>query len=85
MTGIVDEHAEELAALARRYGVARLRLFGPAASGECDPETSDLDFLVEALCAGPIDESQRQLLGQRRDGTFLWHVEKRMDRQPALR
>ena len=34
MSGIVDEHTEELAALARRYGVARLELFGSAATGE---------------------------------------------------
>jgi len=53
MTGIVDEHAEELAALARRYGVARLELFGSAATGEFDPEASDLDFLVEFQNPGP--------------------------------
>ena len=53
MSGIVDEHTEELAALARRYGVARLELFGSAASGEFDPETSDLDFLVEFQNPGP--------------------------------
>ncbi|GAB3685386.1 nucleotidyltransferase family protein [Salinisphaera aquimarina] len=47
MTGIVDEHAEELAAL------ARLELFGSAATGEFDPETSDLDFLVEFQNPGP--------------------------------
>lgn len=47
MSGIVDDHAEQLAALARRYGVARLELFGSAATGAFDPETSDLDFLVE--------------------------------------
>lgn len=44
---IVDAHANELAALAQRYGVARLELFGSAATGEFNPETSDLDFLVE--------------------------------------
>jgi predicted nucleotidyltransferase len=50
---IVDEHTEELAALARRHGVARLELFGSAASGAFDPETSDLDFLVEFKNPGP--------------------------------
>jgi predicted nucleotidyltransferase len=50
---IVNEHAEELAALARRYGVARLELFGSAATGAFDPETSDLDFLVEFENPGP--------------------------------
>ena len=37
----------EIAALCRRYGVRRLDLFGSAATGEFDSETSDLDFLVE--------------------------------------
>lgn len=50
---IVDEHSEELAALARRYGVARLELFGSAASDEFDPGTSDLDFLVEFVDRPP--------------------------------
>lgn len=50
---IVDQHAEELAALARRYGVARLELFGSAATGEYEPQTSDLDFLVEFVDEPP--------------------------------
>jgi hypothetical protein len=49
----VEERTEELAALARRYGVARLELFGSAATGAFDPETSDLDFLVEFQNPGP--------------------------------
>lgn len=53
MSSIVDEYAEELATLARRYGVARLEIFGSAATGEFDPETSDLDFLVEFQTPGP--------------------------------
>jgi predicted nucleotidyltransferase len=39
---------EELIALCRRYGVARLEIFGSAARGtDFDPATSDADFLVE--------------------------------------
>ena len=33
--------------LGRRYGVARLELFGSAAGDAFDPQRSDLDFLVE--------------------------------------
>src|SRR3989304_2674621 len=33
--------------LCRRYGVARLELFGSAAGDAFDPQHSDLDFLVE--------------------------------------
>ena len=32
--------------LCRRYRVRRLELFGSAVSGQFDPDTSDLDFLV---------------------------------------
>lgn len=39
---------EALAALCREYGVSRLELFGSAArERDFDPQTSDLDFLVE--------------------------------------
>ena len=44
---IVEPYSNELALVAQRYGVARLELFGSAATQQFDPETSDLDFLVE--------------------------------------
>ena len=42
-------HAQQpaLEELCRRFCVRRLELFGSAASERFDPETSDLDFLVE--------------------------------------
>lgn len=43
----LDAFAEPLAALCRRYSVARLELFGSGASAAFDAERSDLDFLVE--------------------------------------
>jgi uncharacterized protein len=33
--------------LCRRFGIARLELFGSATGPEFNPETSDFDFLVE--------------------------------------
>ena len=36
----------ELPALCRRFGVARLDVFGSAVTGRFDPARSDLDFLV---------------------------------------
>ena len=47
MIPIIAEHADEVQALCRAYGVLRLELFGSAATGEYHPERSDLDFLVE--------------------------------------
>lgn len=48
MQADIAEKREALAALCRRYGVARLEVFGSAARGsDFDPERSDFDFLVE--------------------------------------
>jgi hypothetical protein len=45
---ILAECREAIAALCRRYGVARLEVFGSAArGGDFDPARSDADFLVE--------------------------------------
>jgi predicted nucleotidyltransferase len=41
------EHARpQLSALCRRFHVQKLDVFGSAATGEFDPASSDLDFLV---------------------------------------
>ncbi len=43
----ISERRGDLAALCRRYGVARLEVFGSAARGEdFNPARSDADFLV---------------------------------------
>ena len=47
MIPIVAEHGAELESLCQRYSVARLDLFGSAATGAYRPKDSDLDFLVE--------------------------------------
>jgi len=45
---MLREKREALRALCRAYGIRRLEVFGSAAAGHrFDPETSDLDFLVE--------------------------------------
>ncbi|MGH8597242.1 MAG: nucleotidyltransferase family protein [Gammaproteobacteria bacterium] len=46
MASILDPHLASVQALCRRYGVARLELFGSAATNAFDPNHSDLDFLV---------------------------------------
>lgn len=40
------EALAQLPALCRRFGVARLDVFGSAVTGRFDPARSDLDFLV---------------------------------------
>lgn len=47
MTGILEQKKEMLAALCRKYHVAELDVFGSAATGDFNEETSDIDLLVE--------------------------------------
>ncbi len=46
MLTMLEQNQNVIAALCRRYGVARLEVFGSAATGAFVPERSDLDFLV---------------------------------------
>lgn len=47
MPTIIDPQLAEVSALCHRYGVRKLELFGSATTGTFDPQTSDLDFLVD--------------------------------------
>lgn len=47
MTPLVQQHRAEIAALCRRLGVKELDVFGSALREDFDPQTSDVDFLVE--------------------------------------
>jgi predicted nucleotidyltransferase len=58
MAAFLDPHLAELRELCRRFGVARLELFGSATTDAFDPERSDLDFLVD-FDANPADLFKR--------------------------
>jgi predicted nucleotidyltransferase len=47
MIDVLEERRRSVAELCRRFDVSRLDLFGSAASGGFETETSDLDFVVE--------------------------------------
>jgi uncharacterized protein len=47
MVRLIEDRRAALEAICARYHVARLEIFGSAATDEFDPATSDLDFLVE--------------------------------------
>jgi hypothetical protein len=48
MIPLIEQHRAEIEAICRKYGVAKLELFGSAARGEdFDPEKSDVDFFYE--------------------------------------
>lgn len=40
------QYQPQIAELCRKHRIARLELFGSAARGDFDPQTSDLDFFV---------------------------------------
>src|ERR671913_1559472 len=46
MNGLIEQHRDAIRALCQRYDVRRLDLFGSAATGAFDAETSDLDFVA---------------------------------------
>lgn len=46
MNPIVARHREAIHDLCREFGVAKLELFGSAATDAFDPERSDIDFIV---------------------------------------
>ncbi len=47
MIGLIQRNLVAIQALCREFDVARLEVFGSAATGAFDPERSDIDFLVE--------------------------------------
>jgi len=52
----IDNNRDALAAICRRYGVARLEVFGSAArTADFDPNRSDADFLVTLETAARND------------------------------
>lgn len=46
---LIADRSEEITELCRKHQVQRLDLFGSAATGDFDSESSDLDFLVTFL------------------------------------
>jgi predicted nucleotidyltransferase len=61
MIPAIAQHQDELATLCRRYHVRRLELFGSAAAGDFNPESSDLDFLVMFEELDPPDYAEAYL------------------------
>jgi predicted nucleotidyltransferase len=59
MLALVEQHREQIEQLCRKYHVVRLELFGSAARGDFNPETSDLDFFVEYEDLGWEGSSKR--------------------------
>lgn len=63
MQAFVEVKLEGIRALCREFGVARLELFGSAATDDFDPVRSDVDFLATY----PEDYDFGRLLGRLQD------------------
>jgi predicted nucleotidyltransferase len=62
---IITKNKDEIAALCRKHSVCSLWVFGSAATGAFDPETSDIDVLVDL---GEYDDRvHRRFFGLLRD------------------
>jgi len=66
MTAIIEQNKEKLTELCRKYQVSVLEVFGSAATGDFDEDTSDIDLLVEF---------RDGLKGNRFDVFFAFHEE----------
>lgn len=53
MIPLIEDNRSAIIELCKEYGVRKLALFGSAATGTFDPETSDLDFVIEFADYGP--------------------------------
>jgi uncharacterized protein len=54
---LIEQYRDDITALCSRYHVARLAVFGSAATGAFDPARSDLDFVVTFLPLSPIEHA----------------------------
>lgn len=54
MVGFIEAKQAVVAALCQRHRVRQLSVFGSAVRGDFDPETSDIDFLVEFETMPPV-------------------------------
>ena len=59
MVAIIQDKIKDVEALCKQYGVTKLELFGSAATGEFNEETSDLDFLIEFDYSKPMGASNQ--------------------------
>ncbi len=53
MVDLISDNLDAVADLCRKYGVRKLEVFGSAATGEFDPETSDIDLIYEFSDTSP--------------------------------
>lgn len=61
MTSLIEQNKSRVQQLCRQFGVKRLELFGSAAAGRFNDQTSDIDFLVEFQPTDPSGHAHAYL------------------------
>lgn len=86
MSTFIDPQLAQVSALCRRYGVRKLELFGSATTEAFDPQTSDLDFLIDFDSCGDeslfhryfgLKEALEALFGRKVDLVMVGALENR--------
>lgn len=73
MHPIVQDKLETLKELCAKHRVGRLDIFGSAARKDFNPESSDLDFLVEYDAMSPVEQRRIDLLEREPiENPYLW-------------
>jgi uncharacterized protein len=54
MIELIQRHQHEIADICRRQGIQRLDVFGSAATGQFDAQSSDVDFIAEFDGSSPV-------------------------------
>jgi predicted nucleotidyltransferase len=78
MVDLITDNLPAIATLCEQHGVRKLEVFGSATSDRFDPETSDVDFVIEFADRGPgyadrffrFAEDIELLLGRSADFVF---------------
>jgi len=58
MPTVIEQHIDQVAALCRRTGARRLQAFGSVLRADFNPDSSDLDFLVDFDAVPPAQYAE---------------------------
>ena len=77
LPGEIESKINNLNDLCNKYKVSRLFIFGSASKGDFDPDTSDLDLIVELDNPNPVERGESLI-------NFWTEIEKLFNRKVDL-
>ena len=92
MIALIEDNRDAIVDLCRQYGVKKLAVFGSAAKDTFDPETSDIDLVLDFEDYGPgvshrfiyFGDALEQLFGRSVDFVFERKLSNPFFRQEVL-